>query len=80
MTTTTTDRLIRSQEAAALYDVNVSTVRRWAREGTLPCVRVTKKSLRFRESDLAGINSHSSTDFDNVAQNHGMEAKPEKTK
>ena len=56
MSTNQTDRLIRAKEVAARYDVNVSTVRRWAREGVLPSVRVTKKSIRFRESELPEYN------------------------
>lgn len=52
-----TERLLRADEVALLFNVNVSTVRRWAREGVIPSVRVTAKVIRFRESQIRALNT-----------------------
>ena len=44
-------RLLSVERLAELWCVSEATVRRWAREGELPAVRIGK-CWRFRESDL----------------------------
>lgn len=46
------DKLLRVQDVSAKLDVTEDTVRRWARDGKIPCVRIGVRVLRFRESDL----------------------------
>ena len=45
--------LITSTEAARRLGVAVSTIKRWADDGTLPCVRTAGGHRRFRPADLA---------------------------
>lgn len=39
--------LITADELARLFGVTVPTVNRWVRRGLIPCVRVTRKVVRF---------------------------------
>lgn len=43
---------VTSGEAALLLQVHISTVRRWAESGALPCVRNLNGHRRFLRSDL----------------------------
>ena len=47
-----TEPLKTSEEMADFLRVKELTVRRWACAGRIPCVRMTKKVVRFRESDV----------------------------
>ena len=40
-------RAIRAADMAALLDVSTESLKRWAREGRIPCIRATQRSLRF---------------------------------
>jgi excisionase family DNA binding protein len=41
------------KEVAERLKVDPSTVYIWARTGRLPCIRLSKRSLRFLEKDIA---------------------------
>ncbi len=45
-------RLLTLAEAGALYAVSPHTLRRWARLGKLPVVRLGGRTIRFRPEDL----------------------------
>jgi len=47
-----TQILMTPKEAARRYAISASTLRRWAREGRLRCVRMSERCIRFRVSDL----------------------------
>ena len=46
------DRLITTSELAERLGVTSDTIRKWTREGRIPCLRVGRKTLRF---DLAAV-------------------------
>ena len=46
------DRLMSSRQAAASLSVGTSTVKRWADEGVLPCVKTEGGHRRFQKSDV----------------------------
>jgi excisionase family DNA binding protein len=54
MTTLCQRPLLLPDEVAAILRVSPRTVRRWAGDGTLKCVRVAG-SLRFRPDDIAAL-------------------------
>ena len=45
-------RLLTLTEAGELYGISPHTIRRWARLGKLPVVRLGGRTLRFRVEDL----------------------------
>ena len=49
------EKFLRVQDVSRIFDVNEDTVRRWAREQKIPCVRVGARVLRFREVDIAAL-------------------------
>ena len=54
------DELLTTREAARLFKVSESTIRRWRRKGVLPAVRIgtgklKNRSVRFRLEDLRQI-------------------------
>lgn len=48
-------KLLDKQEVADALDVGLRTVERWMGEGLLPYVRLTRKTVRIRESDLEAL-------------------------
>ncbi len=53
------DRVYTTAEASELLGVRPCTVRKWAREGVVPCERVGLKLLRFRGNDLLRVVARS---------------------
>ena len=45
-------RLLSVDEVVALWPVDASTVRRWARDGRLPAVKLSATKWAFTEQDL----------------------------
>ena len=45
-------RLLSAAQAADRYAVSVSSLRRWTREKRSPCVRVSRRCVRYRVEDL----------------------------
>ncbi|HYP54380.1 MAG TPA: helix-turn-helix domain-containing protein [Pyrinomonadaceae bacterium] len=53
------DRYVTARQLAAVLQVSESTVRRLAREGRIPCVRLTTRLLRFHlPSVSAALEPH----------------------
>ena len=50
-----TDDLITTRAAASLLGVGTTSVKRWADEGTLPCVKTAGGHRRFRRSDVMAL-------------------------
>ncbi len=48
-------RLLKLKEAGELYGVSPHTLRRWARIGKLPVVRLGGRTVRFRPEDLESV-------------------------
>ena len=49
-------RLVTAGELAVLLGVTTETIRHWARDGRIPCLRVGQKTIRFdRDSVLEAI-------------------------
>lgn len=48
------NRLVRAEEVAVRLGIRPSTVKSWAREGLIPCVRPTQRVIRF---DLAAVEA-----------------------
>lgn len=46
------DRLLTCEEVAKLLSLKDLTVRRWTKEGKIPCVRIGGRAVRYRPSDL----------------------------
>ena len=46
------DRLLKVMEVAAILGITKGTCYHFASEGRLPCVRLSARCLRFRESDI----------------------------
>lgn len=46
------ERLVTSHRVASHFSVAVNTVRRWARDGLIPCIRVSSRVVRFRIQDV----------------------------
>lgn len=44
--------LVSSFAIAKRYGVTVETVRRWVRERRIPCVRVSRRTVRFRPDEV----------------------------
>lgn len=47
MNTTKQTRLVDSDEVARRFGVTVGTVNRWVREGVIPCIRPSRRIVRF---------------------------------
>jgi excisionase family DNA binding protein len=47
------DELLTAEDLAKRLRVSADTVRRWAREGRVPEVRLSRKVRRFRMADVA---------------------------
>jgi len=43
---------VTAEDVAHEFDVTPETVRRWAREARIPCIRPSLKILRFRLADV----------------------------
>jgi excisionase family DNA binding protein len=52
---TTVPQLHSASEVARLLGVHRATVHQWKEEGKLPAVRVTDRTIRFRESDVLAL-------------------------
>lgn len=50
-----TERLMKPGEVAPLFNVQESTVKRWARSGKIPSVRTPGGEIRIRPSDVAAL-------------------------
>ncbi len=48
-------RLLKLKEAGELYGVSPHTLRRWARIGKLPSVKLGGRTVRFRPEDLESV-------------------------
>lgn len=51
----TARRLLKIDEVAKLFGLSIGTVYHLVSQGRLPCIRLSKRCLRFRESDLASL-------------------------
>ncbi len=49
------ERLLDLKESAELTGVSPFTLRRWARLGRVGVVRLSKRAIRFRQSDLDAL-------------------------
>lgn len=49
------EKLLRSDEVAALLGVSSRTVTKWATQGKLPCIRTIGGHRRYREADIMPI-------------------------
>jgi excisionase family DNA binding protein len=49
------EKLLTLAEAGEAVQISTYTLRRWARIGRLPSVRLGPRSLRFRAADLEGF-------------------------
>jgi len=49
------DQLITTRAAASLLGVGTTSIKRWADEGTLPCVRTAGGHRRFRRNDVLAL-------------------------
>jgi len=53
--------LVTTRDLADFLGVTADTIRRWARAGRIPCLRVGQKTLRFdRDAVLAAIRAQGS--------------------
>ena len=52
MAPTISDKRLTTQEVAERLNVHAWTIYNWARIGRLPCIRLSKRTLRFLESDI----------------------------
>lgn len=46
------NRLVTSEQLADHFAVSVETVRGWVRQGRIPCLRVSRKVIRFRVAEV----------------------------
>jgi excisionase family DNA binding protein len=53
------DELLTASEVASLYKVPTSTVRAWAREGRLPCLRLGPRATRWTRPMLREFRDRS---------------------
>ena len=44
--------LVTADRVAVVYGVSVGTVNRWVRSARIPCVRVSRRTVRFRLKDV----------------------------
>lgn len=59
---TNTRRLVTADELAVLFGVTTETIRHWARDGRIPCLRVGQKTIRFdRDAVLRAIQAKRGT-------------------
>lgn len=49
--------LLSSKEVAKRLGVCTETVRRWAKDGTLPYVRIGKRLMRFKLADVINLEA-----------------------
>jgi excisionase family DNA binding protein len=49
------ERLLTTDEVAARLRIGIVTVRLWAADGRLPCVRLSKTRLLFRPEDIEAV-------------------------
>lgn len=47
-----TDDLLSADELASVLDVRPGTVRKWARDGLIPSIRLSAKTIRFCYADV----------------------------
>ena len=59
--------LLNTREAAALLGVSVETVRDYALAGTLPAVRLSSRTLRFRVADVEALMTPERAETDHAA-------------
>jgi excisionase family DNA binding protein len=45
-------KLLKTKQVAKLFKVHQWTIYNWARSGRLPCIHLSKRSLRFRKEDI----------------------------
>lgn len=55
-------RLITTRELARRLGVTSNTIRKWTREGRIPCLRIGQKTLRFNAAAVIKVLSHSQAD------------------
>ncbi len=48
----TESRLVTADEVAERFGVSVGTVNQWVRQRRIPCIRPTRKTVRFRLDDV----------------------------
>ena len=53
---------VTAKEVAELFDVSIATVNRWVREGRIPCIRPSRKVVRF---DLDEVERAVTTSVEN---------------
>lgn len=46
------DELLNADELASVLDVRPATVRKWARDGLIPSIRLSAKTIRFCYGDV----------------------------
>lgn len=46
------DRLLKIDEVSERFGVTVETVYKWGQDGTLPRVALSRRAIRYRESDV----------------------------
>lgn len=51
-----------TREAAELLGVGTTSIKRWAEEGTLPCIKTAGGHRRFRRSDVLALRSPKGSD------------------
>jgi len=55
-------RLITTRELARRLGVTSNTIRKWTREGRIPCLRIGQKTLRFDATAVIKVLSQSQVD------------------
>jgi len=55
-------RLITTRELARRLGVTSNTIRKWTREGRIPCLRIGQKTLRFDATVVIKVLSQSQAD------------------
>ena len=50
-----TQQLVTARELAATYKLSAKTIRKWARSGLLPVVRLSSRCLRFDREQCAQV-------------------------
>ena len=49
------DKLMTVSDLAERLKINPGSIYRWAAQGRLPCIRFSKRCLRFRESEVSSL-------------------------
>jgi excisionase family DNA binding protein len=57
-----TKPLVDAQAVARRFSVSIGTVNRWVRSGTIPCLRPSRRVVRFNLSEVEAALQHITAD------------------